>query len=91
MCIRDRVWPGYVSGEWHNNHHLYPNGARAGFLKYQFDLAWVFIWSVYRLGGISSYRDYKADFMRDHYEPYLRGLETAAVAVPGLQESESPA
>src|SRR2546430_7246242 len=25
-------WPGYVAGEWHNNHHLYPTSARSGFL-----------------------------------------------------------
>ena len=67
----NRVWPGYVAGEWHNNHHLYPNGARAGFLTYQLDLAWLFIRGYSFLGGISSYRDYKSDFMRDHYLPYV--------------------
>ena len=39
----NQIWPGYVAGEWHNNHHLYPNGARSGFLPYQLDLAWEFI------------------------------------------------
>ena len=23
--------PGIFSGEWHNNHHMYPDSARAGF------------------------------------------------------------
>ena len=37
----NQLWPGYVAGEWHNNHHLYPNSARCGFLPYQIDFAWV--------------------------------------------------
>lgn len=67
----NQVWPGYVAGEWHNNHHLYPQGARAGFLPYQLDLAWLFIRSVARLGGIVSYRDFTEDFYRDYYRPYV--------------------
>lgn len=71
----NQVWPGYVSGEWHNNHHLYPNSARSGFLPYQLDLAWIFIYVYSLLGGITSYRDDKAVFFRDHYNPYLRSLK----------------
>ncbi|MFO1520069.1 MAG: fatty acid desaturase [bacterium] len=78
----NQVWPGYVAGEWHNNHHLYPNGARSGFLPYQLDLAWLFIRFYSSIGGIDSYRDYKEDFFRDHYRPYLsekeKGSETEA-------------
>lgn len=66
----NQVWPGYVAGEWHNNHHLYPSGARSGFLPYQLDLAWVFIRSYAFIGGIRSYNDYKADFLKNHYTPY---------------------
>ena len=68
----NQTWPGYVSGEWHNNHHLYPSGARAGFLPYQLDLAWLFIRFYTFIGGISSHKDFKKEFMRDHYLPYLR-------------------
>ena len=68
----NQIWPGYVSGEWHNNHHLFANGARAGFLPYQLDLAWLFIRFYYAVGGITSYRDYKEEFLRDYYEPYLK-------------------
>ncbi len=68
----NQLWPGYVGGEWHNNHHLYPHGARSGFLPYQLDLAWEFIRGMSRLGVVSSYRDPRADFLRDHYEPYVR-------------------
>ena len=68
----NQMWPGFVAGEWHNNHHLYPNGARSGFLRHQLDLPWLFIRGYSRLGGISQYRDYKAEFLKHHYDPYLR-------------------
>jgi fatty-acid desaturase len=64
-------WPGYVAGEWHNNHHLYPTSARSGFLPHQVDLAWCAIRACARLGGVTRCRDSKGDFYRDHYEPYL--------------------
>lgn len=56
--------PGLFSGEWHNNHHLFPVSARAGFLPYQIDLAWIYIFSMYKLGAVSSYHDSKKEFMR---------------------------
>lgn len=56
--------PGLFSGEWHNNHHLYPDSARAGFLPYQIDLAWIYIWTMKRLGAVASYRDSKAHFLK---------------------------
>lgn len=67
----NQIWPGYVAGEWHNNHHLYPNGARCGFLPYQLDLPWLFIRFYKAIGGIGTVRDPKAQFMRDHYLPWL--------------------
>lgn len=73
----NQLWPGLITGEWHNNHHLYPNGARAGFLPYQLDYAWWYIYALYKLGAISSFRDYKEDFLTKHYLPYLRTLKTA--------------
>jgi fatty-acid desaturase len=71
----NQVWPGYVAGEWHNNHHLYPNGARSGFLPHQLDLAWLFIKSWHVLGAVSSYRDFKDDFYEKHYLPYLKSKD----------------
>lgn len=68
----NQTWPGLVAGEWHNNHHLYPNGARSGFLPYQLDLPWLFIKGCSKMGGIASYRDYRDDFLKDHYLPYCR-------------------
>jgi stearoyl-CoA desaturase (delta-9 desaturase) len=68
----NQVWPGVITGEWHNNHHLYPNGARAGFLPYQFDPAWLFIWACSKIGAVRTFKDYKADFREKYYLPYLR-------------------
>ena len=76
----NQVWPGYVAGEWHNNHHLYPYGARSGFLPYQMDLAWEFIRFYHFIGGISSYKDYKAEFYEKYYIPYQKGLALAQAA-----------
>jgi stearoyl-CoA desaturase (delta-9 desaturase) len=78
----NQLWPGYVAGEWHSNHHLYPGSARCGFLRHQVDLAFYFIWSWKRLGAISSYRDFKPDFVRDHYQPYLRQQALLATRAP---------
>jgi len=69
----NQVWPGYVAGEWHNNHHLYPNGARSGFLPYQFDGAWEFIRFYHWIGGVSSYKDYREEFLNKYYVPYIQG------------------
>lgn len=77
----NQKWPGLVTGEWHNNHHLYPNGARAGFLPYQLDYAWWFIKVGHKLGAISSYRDYTQDFFEKHFLPYQEQKRQAAAAL----------
>jgi stearoyl-CoA desaturase (Delta-9 desaturase) len=56
--------PGLFAGEWHNNHHLYPSSARAGFLPQQIDLAWIYIYCMHKLGAVSCYRDSKKDFVK---------------------------
>jgi len=58
--------PGMFTGEWHNNHHLYPASARAGFLPNQIDPAWMYIYTMYKLGAVTSYHDYKEDFLRKY-------------------------
>lgn len=67
----NQLWPGIVAGEWHNNHHLYPRSARSGFLPYQLDLAWCYIKALKFIGGIKSYRDDKASFIKKYKLPYL--------------------
>ncbi len=59
--------PGYFSGEWHNNHHLYPKSARSGFLKYQLDLAWVYIWILKQVGAVNRVQDDKEKFLSEHH------------------------
>lgn len=68
----NQFFAGTVSGEWHNNHHLYPSGVRSGFLWWQLDTAWGLIRFVKLLGGISSYRDFKDRFLEKYYLPYQR-------------------
>ena len=58
--------PGLFTGEWHNNHHLYPGSARAGFLPYQLDLAWIYIYCMHKIGVVSSYHDSKKEFLRKY-------------------------
>jgi stearoyl-CoA desaturase (delta-9 desaturase) len=67
----NQLWPGLVAGEWHSNHHVFPNGARAGFLRYQLDLPWHVIKAFHKLGLVTSYRDYKEQFLAKYYAPYL--------------------
>jgi stearoyl-CoA desaturase (delta-9 desaturase) len=59
-------WPGFVAGEWHNNHHLYPASAQSGFLPYQVDLAWYYIYSLYKIGGVSWYHNSKKKFLENY-------------------------
>src|SRR5205085_767005 len=66
----NQYWPGIVAGEWHNNHHLFPGSARAGFLKYQIDFAWYYIYFLYLIGGVSSYHNSKKQFFQYYYLPY---------------------
>ncbi|MDR3714954.1 MAG: fatty acid desaturase [Puia sp.] len=68
----NQLWPGFVAGEWHNNHHLYPSSARSGFLKYQIDLAWYYIRFMNILGAVSFYHDSKKLFLEQHHGPYLK-------------------
>ncbi len=55
--------PGCLSGEWHNNHHLYPSSARSGFLPYQLDMAWVYIYCLSKLKMVSWYQNDYQKFM----------------------------
>ena len=83
----NQIWPGYVAGEWHNNHHLYPKSARSGFLNYQLDLAWCYIKMMNYAGAVSSYHDSKKDFIKRYRQPYLetkkqKGQKIEKVLVP---------
>lgn len=58
--------PGWFAGEWHNNHHLFPGSARCGFLKYQLDTPWIYIYCLYKLGAVSSFHDSKKEFLKKY-------------------------
>jgi len=78
----NQIWPGFVAGEWHNNHHLFPKSARSGFKPMQLDLAWQYIRLMNRLGAVSSYKDNKKQFLDLYYLPELqRKKELAAIKV----------
>jgi len=62
----NQLRPGLLCGEWHNNHHLYPRSARAGFLSFQFDISWLLIFLLFKIGVVSSYRDNKKDFLKKY-------------------------
>ena len=53
---------GFAAGEWHNNHHLYPRSARAGFKSGQLDLSWVVIKTMLTLGIVTKANDDTANF-----------------------------
>ena len=68
--------PGLLAGEWHNNHHLFPGSARAGFLPGQLDLAWVYIYTLRRLRMVAWYKDSKREFLKK----YVVGLPVREMA-----------
>jgi sn-1 stearoyl-lipid 9-desaturase len=83
----NQVWPGYVAGEWHNNHHLYPSAARSGFLPYQLDLPWLFVKALASVGAVHSFRQFREEFYRDHYLPYLEKTRMAP-SLTGIAASD---
>ncbi|QQL51530.1 fatty acid desaturase [Mucilaginibacter ginkgonis] len=66
----NQLWPGYVAGEWHNNHHLYPKSARSGFQPHQIDLAWYYIKLMSMLGVVTKYHDNKKQFYEEYFLPH---------------------
>jgi stearoyl-CoA desaturase (delta-9 desaturase) len=62
----NQLRPGLLCGEWHNNHHLYPHSARTGFLPFQFDISWCFIYAFYKTGIVSSCHDSKKQFFKKY-------------------------
>ncbi|MEP6610240.1 MAG: fatty acid desaturase, partial [Mucilaginibacter sp.] len=79
----NQLWPGYVAGEWHNNHHLYPKSARSGFKPHQLDLAWCYIKFMSMIGAVSWYRDSKKEF-------YLAYCKAPAVVDKDLVKIKTP-
>jgi fatty-acid desaturase len=80
----NQLWPGYVAGEWHNNHHLFPKSARTGFMPHQLDLAWCYIKLLSMIGGVSFYRDSKKQFFEQYHQPYLESKKVCPSALEKL-------
>ena len=84
----NQLWPGYVAGEWHNNHHLFPRSARSGFLPHQLDLAWLYVKFLSMIGGVSFYRDSKKQFYEEYVIPYKENKKgKAPLATTGIKEA----
>lgn len=82
----NQYWPGFVAGEWHNNHHLYASSARTGFLRHQIDFPFYYIYLLSLVGGVTKFTDSKQHFMTNHYLPYLEAKK-AGTAVSGGPEA----
>lgn len=67
----NQTWPGFVAGEWHNNHHLFPRSARSGFLSHQLDLPWLLVCLLKKLKLVLSVHDHRKEFFEQFYLPYL--------------------
>ena len=77
--------PGLLAGEWHNNHHLYPGSARSGFLPFQIDFAWIYIYVLHKLGMVSSYKDSKKEFLKKYV---LKGHSRDMIPLAGTEYDE---
>ncbi len=75
----NQLWPGFVAGEWHSNHHLFPSSARSGFKTWQLDLPWFYIRALHALGGVTEFNDAKQTFHEKHYGPWLDARAAEAV------------
>jgi stearoyl-CoA desaturase (delta-9 desaturase) len=85
----NQLWPGFVAGEWHNNHHLFPKSARSGFRPHQVDMAWYYIRFMSRLGAVSSYNDSKKQFDEQYHKPYL-AQKSVKVVTPVVMPIAEP-
>ncbi|MCO4773532.1 MAG: fatty acid desaturase [Deltaproteobacteria bacterium] len=76
----NQLWPGIVAGEWHNNHHLFPQSARSGYKSWQIDFPYYYIRLLHAVGGITKYHDSKKAFLAKYWDPYR--AEKAGGGVP---------
>ena len=53
----NRRAPGYLAGEWHDNHHRLPTSANCAVLPGQVDPAFLFIRTLHAVGVVSFYND----------------------------------
>ena len=80
----NRRAPGYLGGEWHDNHHRLPTSANCAVLPWQVDPAFVFIRALYALGIVSFYNDTATPFRAK-----LRAQAQGTGALPVRSEDEA--
>ncbi|HZH36279.1 MAG TPA: fatty acid desaturase [Flavisolibacter sp.] len=88
----NQMRPGLFAGEWHNNHHLYPGSARAGFLPHQLDLPWIYIYCLSKIGAVSWYHDSKKEFFKKygaHLKKEVVPHSMSSAIAPSAQHSVS--
>ena len=61
MALNQRFY-GYIAGEWHNNHHSFRASANCAFRPGQFDLAFVLIKAMHRVGIVERFNDHRPRF-----------------------------
>jgi stearoyl-CoA desaturase (delta-9 desaturase) len=49
---------------------LFATSARSGFLPYQLDIPWLYVQLLYKLGGVTEFRDNKKQFYENYVEPF---------------------
>ena len=67
LSVNQAVY-GLVSGEWHNNHHLFPRSANTGFLDHQIDFAYQAIVLMEKAGLVTDVVDAKSEFDTKYLE-----------------------
>jgi stearoyl-CoA desaturase (delta-9 desaturase) len=87
----NQLWPGLVAGEWHNNHHLFPNSVRSGFLPSQPDISFAFIRFYRLIGGVTSWRNFQDKFYERHYRPYQAAQRARLASPSAANEPTGPA
>jgi len=79
----NRRAPGFLGGEWHDNHHRLPTSANCAVLPGQVDPAFLFIRALHALGIVSFYNDTATPFRA---RLLANGQETGAL--PAVAEDE---
>lgn len=89
-CLDDSVnvwWVALLAmGEgWHNNHHVFPGSARSGLRAHEFDLSWLLICAMHKLGLVSRINDVS----RAKVEARLKESRTHSATKPAIVLTEA--
>lgn len=66
-------WFGILTiGQWHANHHLYPQSANTGIAPGQIDIPFLIIKGLEKLHIVKNVKNYRPDFMTRYYLPWKK-------------------